>query len=132
MATTIDSAPRNQLGSDREDIMGARTVPIINQPPPPIIKTTAPPDAGDPMDITTPTKESAPRGSSKSPGDEGGKGSADRQQTNGFSGGSGSNEQGSSNTSSSASNSMPAPAVAAAAVHQPKIVQTAFIHKLYK
>lgn len=126
MATTIDSAPRNQLGSDREDIMGARTIPIINQPPPPIIKTTAPPDAGDPMDITTPTKESAPRGSSKSPGDEGGKDS-----TNGFGGGSGSNEQ-SSNSNSSAGNSMPAPAVAAAAVHQPKIVQTAFIHKLYK
>ena len=113
MATTIDSAPRNQLGSDRDDMMGARTIPIINQPPPPIIKTTAPPDAGDPMDITTPTKESAPRGSSKSPGDEGGKDSADRQQTNGFGGGSGSNEQ-SSNTNSSASNSMPAPAVAAA------------------
>ena len=27
---------------------------------------------------------------------------------------------------------MPAPAAAAPAVHQPKIVQTAFIHKLYK
>lgn len=27
---------------------------------------------------------------------------------------------------------MPAPVAAAAAVHQPKIVQTAFIHKLYK
>jgi len=114
MATAIESAPRHPVGNDRDDIMGARTVPIINTSQTPIIKTSAPSDSGDPMDITTPTKDS-----SKSPDGEGG-GSAERH-TNG-----------NSNDQLSASASMPAPAVAAAAVHQPKIVQTAFIHKLYK
>lgn len=120
MATAIESAPRHPVGNDRDDIMGARTVPIINTSQNPIIKTSAPSESGDPMDITTtPTKDSSGRGSSKSPDGEG-TGSAERH-TNG-----------NSNDQLSASASMPAPAVAAAAVHQPKIVQTAFIHKLYK
>ncbi|KAK8037057.1 hypothetical protein PG991_001371 [Apiospora marii] len=119
MATAIESAPRHPVGNDRDDIMGARTVPIINTSQTPIIKTSAPSENGDPMEITTPTKDSSGRGSSKSPDGEG-SGSAERH-TNGNS-----NDQ-----ISSASSSMPAPAVAAAAVHQPKIVQTAFIHKLY-
>ncbi|KAK8107125.1 uncharacterized protein PG998_009138 [Apiospora kogelbergensis] len=119
MATAIESAPRHPVGNDRDDIMGARTVPIINTSQNPIIKTSAPSESGDPMDITTtPTKDSSGRGSSKSPDGEG-TGSAERH-TNG-----------NSNDQLSASASMPAPAVAAAAVHQPKIVQTAFIHKLY-
>lgn len=67
------------------------------------------------MELTTPTDSSAPGSSSKSPDGD-------------------ANEHGhgSSNDQHHASNSMPAPAIAAAAVHQPKIVQTAFIHKLYK
>ncbi|GJD01835.1 flocculation suppression protein [Colletotrichum higginsianum] len=75
------------------------------------------PSPGDPMEITSPANPSSTSPSSKS-NDPGANGA-------------------SKNTSPiehSANNSltMPAaPAAAAAAVHQPKIVQTAFIHKLY-
>ncbi|KAI1855306.1 hypothetical protein JX266_000171 [Neoarthrinium moseri] len=113
MATAIDSVPRNRVGNEpTEDMMGARTVPILTSTPTPTIKTSAPSPQGEPMEITTPTDSSAPRGSSKSPDGEGSTPSNDQS------------------TASSAT-SMPAPAIAAAAVHQPKIVQTAFIHKLY-
>lgn len=67
------------------------------------------------MDLTTPTDSSAPGSSSKSP-------DADANDPSHVS----------SNDHHLGSNSMPAPAIAAAAIHQPKIVQTAFIHKLYK
>lgn len=77
---------------------------------------SAPSPRGDPMDLTTPTSSSAPGSSSKSPEGDG------HDQNNS-----------SSNDQHQATNAaMPAPAIAAAAVHQPKIVQTAFIHKLYK
>jgi hypothetical protein len=95
--------------------MGARTVPILT----PTIKMSAP-SPGEPMDITTPTNSSAPASATKSPDSE----------TNGNSDRSGTITQ---NDHLPADNIiMPAPVAAAAAVHAPKIVQTAFIHKLYK
>lgn len=119
MATVIESASRTTLGNDTaQDIMGARTVPIITSTTPtPIIKTSAPSPRGEPMDLTTSTDSSALGTLSKSP--------------------EGDNNEHSHAPSSEQhlapnANSMPAPAIAAAAVHQPKIVQTAFIHKLYK
>lgn len=93
--------------------MGVRTVPILA----PTIQMSAP-SPGDPMDITTPTNSSAPASASKSP-------EADVKA----------NEAATEHPQPAApaeSIIMPAPAAAAPAVHQPKIVQTAFIHKLYK
>lgn len=96
--------------------MGARTVPIIA----PTILTSAP-SPGEPMDITTPTNSSAPASATKSPDPE--------VKANG-----GPNERPPLQNEHTSAESiiMPAPAAAAPAVHQPKIVQTAFIHKLYK
>lgn len=72
------------------------------------------------MDITTPTNSSAPHSVTKSP-------ESDANDTGERSGTASQNEQSPADTII-----MPAPAAAAPAVHQPKIVQTAFIHKLYK
>ncbi|XXG97716.1 hypothetical protein Hte_004025 [Hypoxylon texense] len=120
MDVATESAPRNTPGNKTDEGMGARTIPIITAPTPtPTIKMSAPSPSGEPMDITTPTNASAPQSGSKSSEGEGSD-SNDRQNAT-LSG-----EQ----NPNSASNTMPAPA--AAAVHQPKIVQTAFIHKLYK
>ena len=69
------------------------------------------------MDITTPTNSSAPASATKSP-DSDGNGSSELTST--------------PKSDAQHTGSMAAPAAAAAAVHQPKIVQTAFIHKLYK
>lgn len=96
--------------------MGARTVPIMT----PTIKMSAPSPIGDPMDITTPPESNDPRNVSKSPdGDK--SDSSDRHN----------HMHRSDHSATNNSTTMLAPAVAAAAVHQPKIVQTAFIHKLY-
>jgi hypothetical protein len=72
------------------------------------------------MDITTPTNSSAPPSTAKSPDGEA-NGLADQPQTAAH-----------GDPASADNIIMPAPVAAAAAVHQPKIVQTAFIHKLYK
>ncbi|KAK7744747.1 Flocculation suppression protein [Diatrype stigma] len=124
MASTTDGSARNAVGGDPEDSMAARTVPIITSPTPtPTIKTSAPSPAGDPMDITVPTNSvlhSTHTSNSKSPDRDG----FDLGERHGAS----SKDHILSSTNSRA---MPAPAAAAAAVHQPKIVQTAFIHKLY-
>jgi hypothetical protein len=40
--------------------------------------------------------------------------------------------QGNDRNPADSSSNMPAPPTASSAIHQPKIVQTAFIHKLYK
>ncbi|KAK5660959.1 hypothetical protein OQA88_12334 [Cercophora sp. LCS_1] len=114
MATAAESAPRNHLAKGPEDPMGARTVPIIT----PTIQMSAP-SPGEPMDITTPTNSSAPASATKSPdSDVHVNGLSDRPQQ--------------PSPSDQADNIiMPAPVAAAAAVHAPKIVQTAFIHKLY-
>ncbi|KAI0203118.1 HSF-type DNA-binding-domain-containing protein [Astrocystis sublimbata] len=132
MAATNEHVPRSIHGRDPENGVGARTIPIItsSQTPTPTIRTSAPsPVAGEPMEITTPTSSSATQ-SRSSDGD----GSDTNERKNAVS----SAERNSANMPN---NSMPAPptipsstsapAAAAAAVHQPKIVQTAFIHKLY-
>ncbi|KAI1479483.1 hypothetical protein K445DRAFT_14246 [Daldinia sp. EC12] len=119
MDVATESAPRNIPVNKADESMGARTVPIITTPTSmPTIKMSAPSPSGEPMDITTPTNSSAPQSARKSSDGEGSD-SNDRQNT-AISG---------DPNSSFASTTMPAPA--AAAVHQPKIVQTAFIHKLY-
>ncbi|KAI2611547.1 uncharacterized protein GGS25DRAFT_200855 [Hypoxylon fragiforme] len=119
MDVATESAPRTTPGHKTDESMGARTIPIITtSSPTPIIKMSAPSPMGDPMDISTPTNPLAPRSLNKN-SDGDGSDSNDRQNI-ALSG-----EQ----TANSASSTMPAPA--AAAVHQPKIVQTAFIHKLY-
>ncbi|KAK8086310.1 hypothetical protein PG994_001284 [Apiospora phragmitis] len=103
MATAIESAPRHPVGNERDDIMGARTIPIINTSQTPIIKTSAPSENGDPMDITTPTKDSSGRGSSRA--------RMEREEVR------------PSGTQT---------ATRTIKYHRrPKIVQTAFIHKLY-
>lgn len=96
--------------------MGARTVPILT----PTIQMSAP-SPGEPMEITTPTNSSAPASATKSP-------DSDTNGLNDRSGGALSHNDHQHNDNII----MPAPVAAAAAVHQPKIVQTAFIHKLYK
>ncbi|KAI5864252.1 hypothetical protein GGS23DRAFT_489893 [Durotheca rogersii] len=117
MDIAIESAPRNGHGNKGGENMGARTIPIITTATPtPTIKMSAPSPVGDPMEITTPTNSSAAQSVGKSPEGEGSD-SIDRQNA-ALSGDQNAN-----------STTMPAPA--AAAVHQPKIVQTAFIHKLY-
>jgi hypothetical protein len=118
MATMTESAaPRNHMLDRPEDPIGARTVPILETP---IIKMSAP-SPGEPMDVTTPTNPSAPASVTRSPDTEANGNSSDRAGTTAE------NEK-----QSADSIIMPAPVTAAAAVHQPKIVQTAFIHKLYK
>lgn len=115
MAQVMDSPHRSLLGDGhgKDDPMAPRTVPILT----PTIQMSAP--DSEPMDITTPTNSSAPASATKSPDRE-----RDRD-TNGTP----SRAEG---QGASSSMTMPAPTAAAAAVHGPKIVQTAFIHKLYK
>ncbi|PSR93637.1 HSF-type DNA-binding-domain-containing protein [Coniella lustricola] len=119
MAQVMERSPHRTPLSDghiKDDPMAPRTVPILT----PTIQMSGPPDS-DPMDITTPTRSSAPPSSTKSPAID----------INGISG---DHMRGSSlaHPSSNSSLAMPAPPHnAAPAVQGPKIVQTAFIHKLY-
>ncbi|KUI60620.1 Transcription factor SFL1 [Cytospora mali] len=81
------------------------------------------PNDTEPMDIMTPTNSSAPASATKSP---------DRERERDLNGGSEPMRISSLRQESQGNTmTMPAPAAAAAAVHGPKIVQTAFIHKLY-
>jgi hypothetical protein len=77
---------------------------------------------GDPMDVaaTTPNTSDSPNGPQGHDSDADGR-SNDRSKSS------------PTQDQSAAANAvnMPAPPPAAAAIHQPKIVQTAFIHKLY-
>jgi hypothetical protein len=100
----------NSTGGDP----ATRTVPIIT----PVIQTSAP-SPGDPMDVTSPTI--APMGPPVRTSPE--------SETNGTR-----NHTGIPDEQSNASNMLgPNAAVAAqAGAQQPKVVQTAFIHKLYK
>ncbi|OTB05426.1 hypothetical protein M426DRAFT_10750 [Hypoxylon sp. CI-4A] len=120
MDGATESALRNTSNNSQiDESMGARTVPIITAAmSTPTIKMSAPSPSGEPMEITTPTNSSATQSARKSSDGEGSD-SNDRQST----------ALPGEQISNSVSNTMPAPA--AAAVHQPKIVQTAFIHKLY-
>lgn len=115
MAQVMDSPHRSLLGDGhgKDDPMAPRTVPILT----PTIQMSAP--DSEPMDITTPTNSSAPASATKSP---------DRERDRDTNGTPGRSE----GQGASSSMTMPAPTAAAAAVHGPKIVQTAFIHKLYK
>ncbi|TLS25766.1 hypothetical protein PpBr36_07448 [Pyricularia pennisetigena] len=129
MATAIQTAHRshhlvNMRSSDNDNIQ-TRTIPILT----PTIQMSAP-SPGDPMDISTPTSASAPQSANRSPDSE----------RNGLAPSSGAKVGAGEHRSSTPKAeqqqttnpvAMPAPAAAAAAVHQPKIVQTAFIHKLY-
>ena len=114
MAAATKRAPTDHFRDRPDDLFGVRTVPILA----PTIQMPAP-SLGDPMDIVTPTHSSAPPSTTKSP-DADANGMNDRSGT------------ASQNDRSADGFIMPAPAAAAPAVHQPKIVQTAFIHKLYK
>lgn len=95
--------------------MGARVVSVSV----PVIDMSA---GGDAMDISSPTRLSAPLRASDS--ETNGKPTARSNH---------SSPPCQTSPNGAPSISMPAPPpAAAAAVHQPKIVQTAFIHKLYK
>jgi hypothetical protein len=113
MATATESLQRNHLAVGPEESMGARTVPIVT----PTIHMSAP-SPGEPMELTTSTSSSAPASATKSPESDA-NGVNDRPRPR-------------SQNDHADNIIMPAPVAAAAAVHQPKIVQTAFIHKLYK
>lgn len=95
----------------------ARTVPIIQ---PPVLQTSAP-SPGDPMEVTPPSSAMMAPPARTSPDNET-NGVHDQQV------GMGMGEQ--PNTGSLAGPN--AAAAAAAGAQQPKVVQTAFIHKLYK
>lgn len=100
--------------------MAPRTVPILT----PTIQMSGPPE-NEPMEITTPTNSSAPHSASKSP-DRDANGSSESMRNN-------HNHARAETQAQSNTITMPAPPPAAApAVQGPKIVQTAFIHKLYK
>lgn len=114
MSTQNESAPRPSFVTDTDANSATRTVPILH----PAMQSSAP-SPGDPMDVTSPTI--APMGppTRSSPEDEANgthehPGIPDDQgHTSGMLG--------------------PNAAVAAqAGAQQPKVVQTAFIHKLYK
>ncbi|KAK1534129.1 HSF-type DNA-binding protein, partial [Colletotrichum costaricense] len=115
MATVTESPQRAPLPANgHADLIPNRIVPIPT--PTPTIQMSAP-SPGEPMEITSSNNASTTSPSSKH----------NDTDANGAS-------KHTSPTDQSANNSiaMPAaPAAAAAAVHQPKIVQTAFIHKLY-
>ena len=113
-----DASSRSPLADVCPEPMGLRTVPIMT----PTIHMSAP-SPTDPMDITTPTNSSAPASATKSP-------DSDANTTNGAN--DRSLQPPSTDQASADSIIMPAPAPAAPAVHSQKIVQTAFIHKLYK
>ncbi|PNH32704.1 hypothetical protein VD0002_g5833 [Verticillium dahliae] len=135
MAAAIESQQAVPLPPDGHDGSSPSTTTRIVPIPTPTIQTSAP-SPGDPMEITMPTTAGgrSPPHSQNGTSINGGS----NNNGNGNGNGSGTPEPGAKNTSPGASqpashmSSMPAPpAAAAAAVHQPKIVQTAFIHKLY-
>ncbi|KAH7320243.1 HSF-type DNA-binding-domain-containing protein [Stachybotrys elegans] len=132
MATRTESLHVATLATDGPEAMGTRVIPI------PSITTTAAsststttllnstanmatPTAGEPMEISSPTNASS---TSHSLDNEPNGKSNDRSKHP--------SPPEHPPTSAPNSTTMPAPPPsAAAAVHQPKIVQTAFIHKLY-
>ncbi|RFU33595.1 hypothetical protein B7463_g2760, partial [Scytalidium lignicola] len=116
MDLTDDRAIRAPFPNEQDSSQGtARTVPIIQ---PPTLHTSAPSLRGDPMDVSPPTSAmmAPPSRSSPEP-------SANGAHENG-----GNGEQQNPNNNVTGPN---AAAAAAAGAQQPKVVQTAFIHKLY-
>lgn len=133
MAAATDASHRNPMVAEpAEDSGAARVVPI----PTPRIQMSAPSPTDHPMDISSPPKSSNMPEPSSKPADAGSNGAKANGSTSPSAPASsttGAGKTGSAEKPASNSNSMPAPpATAAPAVHQPKIVQTAFIHKLYK
>ena len=116
MATSVEvPRPVDIATHSSQTYTGARVVPLSA----PTLKMSAPAN-GDAMDVSSPTSSSTP-------------GRPNGSETNGKTNESSKNQSANDQNSGSSSNSqMLAPPPAAAAVHQPKIVQTAFIHKLYK
>ena len=109
-----ESAPRSSFATDADVNSSTRTVPILH----PAMQSSAP-SPGDPMDVTSPTI--APMGppARSSPEDE----------ANGTHEHTGITDDHGHNSSMLGPN---AAVAAQAGVQQPKVVQTAFIHKLYK
>ncbi|OLN92217.1 Transcription factor SFL1 [Colletotrichum chlorophyti] len=117
MATVTESPQRAPLPADgHADLPSNRIVPMPT--PTPTIKMSAP-SPGDPMEITSTTPNTT---SPSNKYDADANGASDRSK----------NTSPTDQSTNDSATTMPAaPAAAAAAVHQPKIVQTAFIHKLY-
>lgn len=115
MDTVDERAHRGPfMGDTQPGQTSSRTVPIIQTP---TLQTSAPP-AGDPMEVTPPATASMAPPARTSP-DTDANGVHDQVMMG--------------DQPSSGSLAGPNAAVAAAAgAHQPKVVQTAFIHKLYK
>lgn len=106
-------ADRGPFTSDIDVESPVRTIPILN----PTIKTSAP-SPGDPMDVTSPTMATMGPPARTSPENE----------ANGAHEHPGGEEQG-----HALNIAVPnAAAAGQAGGQQPKVVQTAFIHKLYK
>lgn len=126
MAHRTETSQTSSLAIDRlEDSNGARIVPvpISVSVPPPTISMSPPSPVDHPMEGTSPEDNSPPgQAPDADPG-------ANGKSTPGRPGNASPHDQ----SAVAITNNMPAPPpAAAAAVHQPKIVQTAFIHKLYK
>lgn len=129
MAQVMERSPHTMPlneGHARDDPSAPRTVVPIRTTP--TIQMSGPPES-DQMDIATPTNSSAPASATKSPDRD------NSTHTNGAHDSLRSHNIRSDSQAAASANQMamaaPPPA-AAAAVQGPKIVQTAFIHKLYK
>jgi hypothetical protein len=114
MDTTVERAQRSPVMNDSDLGQTARTVPIIQ---PPTVQTSAP-SPTDPMEVTLPaTAMMGPPTRTSEENDANGThehlGMGDQQNTGSLAGPN-------------------AAAAAATGAQQPKVVQTAFIHKLYK
>ena len=114
MDTTVERAQRSPFMSDSDPGQTARTVPILQ---PPILQTSSP-SPTDLMEVTPPaTAMMGPPTRTSEENDANGThdhmGMGDQQNTGSLAGPN-------------------AAAAAAAGAQQPKVVQTAFIHKLYK
>lgn len=115
METTDERAQRGPfMGDTQPGQTTIRTVPILQTP---LLQTTAPP-VGDPMDVTPPATSSMAPPARTSP-DTDANGVHDQMMMG---------DQPSSGSLAGPN----AAAAAAAGAQQPKVVQTAFIHKLYK
>jgi hypothetical protein len=113
MDATDERAQRSPFMSDSDSGQTtARTVPILQ---PPVLQTSAP-SPGDPMDVTPPATAMMAPPTRTSPENE----------ANGV------HDHMGDQPSSGSLAGPNAAAAAAAGAQQPKVVQTAFIHKLYK
>lgn len=114
MASTLERAQQSPFLSDPDPSQMVRTIPILQ---PPILHTSAP-SPGDPMEVTPPSSammappvRTSPEGEANGAHDH--MMMSDQPHTGSLAGPN-------------------AAAAAAAGGQQPKVVQTAFIHKLYK